>query len=67
MQTVSFTKEKKTPENPANAYFLKSDAGGAGNVNFLYANMMIVLTKYINQHTLAQDKKALQRQALLSI
>jgi len=54
-------------ENPDNVYFQNSDVGGAGNVDLLYANTMLVLTQHINQHTLAREEKALPRQVLLSI
>ena len=67
MHAVSLTKENMTSENPDNVYFRKSDVGGAGNVDLLYANMMLALTQHINQHTLAREEKALRRQVLLSI
>jgi len=34
-------------------------------VDLLYANTMLALTQHINQHTLAQEEKALPRQALI--
>jgi len=67
MHTVSLTKEKMTPQNPENVYFQKSDAGGAGNVDLLYANTMVALTQHINQHTLAREEKALPHQGLIFI